>query len=261
VATLVLNADDFGASADTVRATVECFDRGALTSATIMPGAPATAEAIAFARTRPDLSFGVHLTLVRDEDTRCVARPEELDGLADGDGRFLATNAFRARALLHRLPSDALEREIAAQLAFVRDQGVPVSHVDSHRHVHKLPAVQDALARALSPFGIRRVRTVQDVYLQRHILSPTFWLGARWRRALARRFTTTDHFYMPTGAGDTAWHDRLIAVASGLGEASLEIGVHPGIEEDWRASERASVLAFAEAARERGHVLVPWTDV
>ena len=46
-----------------MRATIECFEAGALTSATIMPGMPSTDEALAFARTRPDLSFGVHLTL------------------------------------------------------------------------------------------------------------------------------------------------------------------------------------------------------
>jgi predicted glycoside hydrolase/deacetylase ChbG (UPF0249 family) len=33
---IILNADDFGASDEAVRATVECFERGGLTSATIM---------------------------------------------------------------------------------------------------------------------------------------------------------------------------------------------------------------------------------
>ena len=40
---LVLNADDFGYSDDTVEATIECFACGALTSATIMPAMPAAA--------------------------------------------------------------------------------------------------------------------------------------------------------------------------------------------------------------------------
>ena len=261
MARLVLNADDFGASADTVQATIDCFDRAALTSATIMPRAPATAEAIAFARERPDLSFGVHLTLVRDEDNRCVSEPGRLRGLVDEEGRFLSTSTFRAQALLRRLPSAALELEIAAQIAYVQGKGVPVSHVDSHRHVHKLPVVQEALARALQGFGIRRVRAVQDIYLRRPTLSPTYWVGARWGRMLTSRFTTTAHFYMPTSAGDTDWHAPLLAVAQGLGSESLEVGVHPGDQEEWRVSERDSTLAFAAAARERGHSLVSWADV
>jgi chitin disaccharide deacetylase len=261
MARLVLNADDFGASADTVQATIACFDRAALTSATIMPRAPATAEAIAFARERPDLSFGVHLTLVRDEDTRCVSEPGPLGRLVDEGGRFLPTSTFRARALLRRLPSSALELEIAAQIAYVQGEGVAVSHVDSHRHVHKLPVVQEALARVLPRFGIRRVRNVQDIYLRRPALSPTYWVGARWGRMLTGRFTTTAHFYMPTSAGDTDWHVPLLAVAGRLGSESLEVGVHPGDDEEWRRSERDSAVAFAAAAREVGHAFASWTDV
>ena len=261
MARLVLNADDFGASAETVRSTIDCIERGAITSATIMPRAPATDEAIAFACTRPDVSFGVHLTLVRDEDTRCVSEPGRLRGLVDEEGRFLPTRTFRAQALLRRLPTAALELEIAAQIGYVQGKGVPVSHVDSHRHVHKLPVVQDALARALTGFGIRRVRTVQDIYLRRPTMSPTYWVGARWGRMLTRRFATTAHFYMPTSAGDTDWHAPLLGVVGRLGSESLEVGVHPGDQEEWRVSERDSTLAFAAAARERGHSLVSWADV
>jgi len=61
---IVVNADDFGASAETVAATIEAFEEGALTSATIMPTMPAAGEALAYARDRPDRSFGVHLTFV-----------------------------------------------------------------------------------------------------------------------------------------------------------------------------------------------------
>ena len=105
------------------------------------------------------------------------------------------------------------------------------------------------------------MRTVQDIYLRRPTLSPTYWVGARWGRMLTRRFTTTAHFYMPTSAGDTDWHAPLLAVARGLGSESLEVGVHPGDQEEWRVSERDSTLAFAAAARERGHSLVSWADV
>jgi predicted glycoside hydrolase/deacetylase ChbG (UPF0249 family) len=59
---LIVNADDFGQSDETVEATIECFESGALTSASVMPGMPATERAVEFARTRPELGFGVHLT-------------------------------------------------------------------------------------------------------------------------------------------------------------------------------------------------------
>jgi predicted glycoside hydrolase/deacetylase ChbG (UPF0249 family) len=258
---IVLNADDFGGTDETVRATIECFEQGALTSATIMPNMPATDAAVEYARGRPDLSFGVHLTFVTDGLEHPLADPASLDRLLGPDGRFLPTGEVRRRALLRRIPVEQIEREAEAQLAFLRDRGVPVSHVDSHRHVHKFGPFREALVRVLPRFGVRRVRNVQDVWLRRPLKSPTYWLGAVWRRQLMRRFATTEHFYMPTSAHDTAWEDGLLAVARGLGSSSLEVGVHPGFDEPWRNDERLSVQRLAARARAEGHRLAPWTEV
>jgi predicted glycoside hydrolase/deacetylase ChbG (UPF0249 family) len=253
---IVLHADDFGASADTVRATIECFEAGALTSASIMPAMPATADAVEFAKAHPDLDVGVHLTFVGEGDERPLSPPDEIPGLVDEGGRFLATRTIRLRALARRLPVEQIEREMKAQISAVRDQGVEISHVDSHRHVHKLPSFREALARVAPGFGIERVRAVQDVYLRKPRKSPTYWLGGRWQKALARDFTTTDHMYMPTSAGDVAWEQPLLHITRDL-HGTLEVGVHPGYG-DWRDGERTSVLAFADLARRDGHELVGW---
>ena len=135
---VVTNADDFGASDETVRATIASFGLGALTSATIMTAMPATEAALEFARGRPDLSFGVHLALVGDGHERPLSDPERVPGLVDENGFLLATDVVRRRALRGALPVGELEVEIEQQLAVLRDAGIPISHVDSHRHVHKL---------------------------------------------------------------------------------------------------------------------------
>jgi predicted glycoside hydrolase/deacetylase ChbG (UPF0249 family) len=257
---IVLHADDFGGSSDTVRATIECFEQGALTSASIMPAMPATAEAIAFAREHPMLDIGVHLTFVGEGDERPLSAPPEIPGLVGQDGRFLPTRTVRIRALAKRLPIDQIGREITAQIEAVREQQVEISHVDSHRHVHKLPSFREALEQTLPRFGIRRVRAVQDVFLRRPLRSPTYWLGRGWQRRLQRAFTTTDHMYMPTSAGDNGWEEPLAAAVRRLDGATLEVGVHPGYG-DWRDDERRSLLAFADIARREGHELVSWKDL
>ena len=118
--------------------------------------------------------------------------------------------------------------------------------------MHKFGPFREALARVLPRFGVARVRNVQDVWLRRPLKSPTYWLGAVWRRQLMRRFVTTDHFYMPTSAYDTGWEDPLLAAARGLSGGSLEIGVHPGFDEPWRSDERETVQRLAGRARGRG---------
>jgi len=257
---LILNADDFGASSETVTATVECFERGILTSASIMPGMPATKEALEFAQSHPELDFGVHLTFVGDEQERPLTPPEQIPALAKPSGRFRRTRDQRIRALLRRLPVEQIEHELARQLDAIRHEGVEITHVDSHRHMHKLPSFREALERVLPRFGIRRVRAVQDVYLRRPITSPTYWLGSRWQASLARSFATTDHFYMPTSASDDRWERPLLAQVRRLTGTTMEIGVHPGLE-SWRNDERSSLERFVPLARDEGHDFLAWRDI
>jgi hypothetical protein len=257
---IVVNADDFGASAETVAATIQAFEEGAVTSATIMPTMPAAEEALAYACDRPDVSFGVHLTFVGNGDERCAADPGDVPALVDEAGRFPSATPVRVRALLHRLPVAEIEREISAQLALVRDRGVEISHVDSHRHLHKLAPFRTALRRVLPRFGIERVRTVQDVYLSRPLLGATYWVGSVWRRPLRRSFRTTDHFYMPASTGDLGWADDLLGRVGELPGATLEVGVHPG-PDGWRDDERRSAKRLSARAGELGHALVSWREI
>lgn len=256
---VVVNADDFGISPDTVRATVAAIRAGHVTSATLMPNAPASAEAIAFARASSDVSYGVHLTFVGDGPERPVAPPADVPTLVDRSGRLCRTNSVRLAAALGRLSVPQIEREIAAQVDWLRSHGIDVSHVDSHRHLHKYGPFREALGRVLPKLGLERVRSVQDVYLRRPIVSPTVWFGRRWRADLASRFVTTDHFYMPASAGDASWTNLLRGPS--LGGETLEVGVHPGEIEDWRQLEARGTTEFAREAMAAGHRLVTWREI
>jgi predicted glycoside hydrolase/deacetylase ChbG (UPF0249 family) len=242
---LIVTADDFGLSDETVEATIECFEAGALTSASIMPGMPATEAALAYARERPALDVGVHLTFTADSGLAPFAGSEQVPCLVGADGRFLSARSLRARALARRLEPAQIAREIEAQVDVVTTAGVEVSHVDSHRHVHKFAPFRTALASVLPKLGIRRVRAVQDVYVTRPLRSPTYWSRRRWRSRIRDEFETTDHFFM-AAVGDPPWAPALLGRLDSLG-GSLEIGVHPGSEEPWRARDRAAVLELAQA--------------
>jgi predicted glycoside hydrolase/deacetylase ChbG (UPF0249 family) len=256
---IITNADDFGYDADTARATIECLDSGSLTSASIMVNMPASAEAIAYAKRNPRKSFGIHLTFVTDSVEAPLSPPSSIRDLIGPDGKFLPSQTVRLRALLRRIPVDQIEREMYAQIAFLWDHGVKVSHVDSHGHVHKFAPFRLAMAKVLPRFKIARVRGVQDVYLRKPVKSPTFWFGPAWRRAIARSFKTTQHFYMPRSAGDTAaWPEAVLQRVNGR---SLEIGVHPGYAEAWRNEEREAVRVFAEIASKNGIDLVSWNEL
>lgn len=256
---IIVNADDFGGAEDTTAAIIECFDGGLVTSASIMVGAPETERAIEFARSRPEYSYGAHLQFVGDGVERPICDPSEVSDLVDSDGLFLSTNAIRLRALRGKISSEQIQREAVAQIEFLRSHGVSVSHVDSHRHVHKFPLFRRALEHLLPRMGIESVRNVQDTYLRVPFEHPTFWASMPWRHALMGAFVTTDHFYMPTTAHDPRWHE--IAAKLPDNGDTLEVGVHPGSVDDWRRAETKSLEPFVDAVARGGHTLVGWDTI
>ena len=90
---VILHADDFGYDKDTLKATIDCFDKGALTSCTIMVNCEASEEALEYARQHPEFSFGVHLTYV--DELKPVASIKDIPSLVGAEGKFLPSNQVR----------------------------------------------------------------------------------------------------------------------------------------------------------------------
>ena len=93
---IILHADDFGFNEETTKATIECFERGALTSATIMVNCEASKMAIEYAKKHPEFSWGVHLTYVDGLQPVC----NDCRSLLGEDGTFIESNSTRKKALL-----------------------------------------------------------------------------------------------------------------------------------------------------------------
>ena len=255
---IILNADGFGHSDDTVRATIECFHSGALSSATIVAKMPATPQAIEFAQKHPEFSFGVHLAFTNDGISAPMSEPRSIPALLNGGGSLLAPQRLRWLALRNKLPADQLEKEISAQISFIRDQGISVSHVDSHGEMHKFRPFVNALVNVLPRFGIKRVRSAQDTYMRKPFKGPTFWAGSFWRRRIMSRFITTDHFFAPTNLPDArAMQDWMPPVT----DESIEVGARPGYSDEWRSAERQAVQSFAARALKSGHHFITWNQL
>lgn len=255
---IIVNADDFGWDDETVDATIACFEAGALTSATIMATMPAAERAAEYAKRNPRFSFGVHLTYVGDGIEPALTPGPELPTLARADGIFLPSQKTRLRALFRQVDAKQVERETIAQLDKIKSLGVPISHVDSHGHMHKFHAFRTTLAKVLPKYGITKVRSVQDVYLRKPYKSPTYWLGGHWKREVDSRFRTTQHLYLPWGSMEASWVDPFLDLKL---DGIVEVGVHPGASEAWRKYELETTMELGRKARERGVPLVTWSDV
>lgn len=255
---VILNADDFGWDSDTVDTTIECFDRGWLTSASVMTNMPLADRALEFAAGHPEFGFGLHLCYCSDGDEYPLSPASEIPDLLGQDGQFLPSNQLRWRALLGKVSVPQIILETRRQIAKMVESGVQPTHVDSHGHLHKFRPFREALGVVLGEFGISRVRGIQDIYIAGNWRSPTYWLKKPWQARLARLFDTADHLYMPASDGPGPWPDRLLDV---VGPGILEVGVHPGKAQIWRAKELRDLGRFVECLPGARVELATWAKV
>jgi predicted glycoside hydrolase/deacetylase ChbG (UPF0249 family) len=135
---LIVNADDFGRTSGVNRGIVESHVRGIVTSTTLMVAYPAAAEAARLAALNPKLAFGLHVALTGGPS---VLGPGQIPSLADSSGRLPP----KPEGLATATPHDVLA-EARAQLKRFRElMGRPPTHLDSHHHSQRVPAVLEAL--------------------------------------------------------------------------------------------------------------------
>jgi hopanoid biosynthesis associated protein HpnK len=153
---VIINADDFGLCSGVNRAIAQAHIEGVLRSATIMANMPGAQEAVEIAKANRSLGIGVHLNL---SEGRPLSKNNGMDALLDGDGQF-ACSAFRlfALCLAGRRIRMAIRAELAAQIRWVIDMGLRPTHLDSHKHIHALPAVFRIVCELARDFGIGAVR-------------------------------------------------------------------------------------------------------
>ncbi len=157
---LIVNADDFGLTSDVNRGIIEAHLKGIVTSTTLMANGAAFEEAVALALENPGLGIGCHLAAIGG---RPVLPPPTIRDLVGADGHF--PTSLQNFLLLHPgslfsswRGQQPLAREFAAQVEKVRQAGLCVSHLDSHKHLHALPGVREAVLQVAREKGIRFVR-------------------------------------------------------------------------------------------------------
>jgi hopanoid biosynthesis associated protein HpnK len=234
---VIVNGDDFGLHSDINSAIGEAHRRGLLTSASLLANGPAFAEAVAVARQHPGLEIGVHLALTQLPPCAPI---EQIPRLVARDRRFPDDlMAVTRRLLTGRVPEQQIEAEFRAQIERVRAAGLPISHLDSHQHIHVLPACARIVARLAREYQIPAVRLPREPVswpvgvgtgraLSRLLQSLALRLAC-WRAAHIFRRTGLifpDRFYGFANAGrmESEIGRRLARARPGV----TEIGCHPG---------------------------------
>lgn len=260
VTRLIVNADDFGLTANVNRAIVELNAAGVLTSSTLMAVAGATGDAIEKAQATPALGVGCHIVLVDGEP---VLPPRQIPSLIDtGTGRFLPTlGTFLARLLTGRIRAAEIEAEARAQIERLQDRGVQLTHVDTHKHTHMFPTVLRSVVRAARSRGLRAIRNPFEPAWAVEATRGAAWmriaqvtmlrtLEPRCRRILAEEeFATTDGTIAVVGTG-TLNAETLRVLIRHVPPGTWELVTHPGYNDADLDRVRTRLRASRDAERE-----------
>ena len=157
---LIVTGDDFGL-AEPVNQAIEIGHReGILTTASLMVGGAAAADAVARAKRLPDLGVGLHLVVAEGSP---VSAPDQIPNLVASTGRFY-DHLVHAALRFFFLPGSRrqLESEIRAQFEAFRATGLTLDHINAHNHMHLHPTVLSLLMRVARDYGSPPIRVPQE---------------------------------------------------------------------------------------------------
>ncbi len=231
---VIVTADDFGAAPE-VNDAIEIAHRdGILTATSLMVSGAAAGDAIARARRLPTLRVGLHVVLV---EGRPVLPPSSVPDLVDESGCF-RTNMAQAGANMFFRPKvrRQLAAEILAQFEAFKATGLPLDHVNAHKHFHLHPTISSLIVEIGRRFGMAAARVPSEPVAVLHRAEPqmkrgfSFPLGP-WMALLRAKYARAG-LLVPNQVFGLAWSGamtevRVAGILDHLPDGLSEIYLHP----------------------------------
>jgi chitin disaccharide deacetylase len=252
---LIINSDDFGLTPAVSRGILDGHAAGVITSTSVMVTTPGWEDA----RTRlrdSSIDVGLHLNLGLGRPltaARSLVNPKT--------GAFAGVAGLSLWALGRRIDPDDVATECRAQLELLRSAGRPVTHIDSHWHLHALPGIWANVLAVAREEGVPWLRSPR-VPRRQQVLRAMFpftllGLASLWRRSTRPRFV--DHFTGYAMSGAREFERGVLERLDDIQPGVTEFMVHAGYNEPaiaaldsytWeREKELAALMGPAVRAR------------
>jgi chitin disaccharide deacetylase len=234
---LIVNADDYGLDENINRAVIMGYSRGVVRSTTILANGEAFLSGIHALKENPGLGVGVHLTLVNGYP---LSPPNEIPSLLNANGKFFRSyQEFFPRFLAGKIKLREIRDEWGKQISRVQNQGIVVTHLDSHQHLHVLPGIHKIVSELALDFHIQKIRLPQEkmMFLGGSVPSLSRWLARdilSGVSALSKFYFSKQNLKSPQQFYGMLWgghlsENRLITILQRLPVGISEIMTHPGL--------------------------------
>ena len=219
---IIINADDCGLS-KTVNAEIERFIQlGKITSTTVM----ANMDDLDGAKRLYDLykdkiSFGVHVNLTDGEPLTRSQALLDFGYFKEKNGRIVLNGYPFINKFIPRNLHQDIVNECVAQINFVRDIGIAISHIDSHHLMLTSSSMTSITPNVLRQAGVKKMRRARN-----YIENKSFSLFVRqlwfaYMKMRVKGLQSTDWFEMFTNfykLNNKGFHK----------DGTIELMTHPG---------------------------------
>ncbi len=233
---LIINADDFGMSREVNEGIKLGIEAGIITSVSLMVNMPFFESAMTYLKKHPEISVGLHFNITEGFP---IQPRNQTTTLTREGGHFFYWTFMIFNLFLKKIEIKEIEGELAAQFKILKQYNIPISHIDSHHHIHLYPEIFKVVTqfaeknkvnalrcRSFNPsrffYWLTNPPTIkQFVIILFCILDSTF-------------FSKSKHFYEVNNLYDIAWVkdldvNKFIAYLNSLPEGTTEIICHPAI--------------------------------
>jgi predicted glycoside hydrolase/deacetylase ChbG (UPF0249 family) len=218
---LIVNCDDFGMYPAINAAVIESIEEGIATSCSLMVPCPAAPLAMQLLSRRPQIPFGIHLTMVCEMPAirwGPMTAKERVPSLLDPAGELFTPTPSGRAALLGQARLDEIELEFRAQISAVADAGLTPTHLDFH---------------CLADGGRDDILDLAVALASEYGLAVRVWLDPGLRVMRQRGLPVTDNDFLDSYSLEIAGKAaRYVQMLRDLPSGLNEWAVHPGLGDE-----------------------------
>ena len=219
---LIIHADDLGETHAVNAASIKALEKGTINSASLMVACPWFPEIADYAKSHPDVDFGLHLTLTSERvyyRWGPVAPHDKVPSLVDKNGYFHHDWDHNE----HINPKD-VEIELRAQVERALAMGVHPTHLDSHQYrlIMYGKELFDVMLRIAHDYKL-------PVFVNRDWFAQYPYL----EKSLGPNDVVLDHTVtIEPDVTPEKWNDFYITSLKTLQPGVTEFVIHPGFDDD-----------------------------
>lgn len=216
---LIVNADDFALTEGVTKGILLAHLNGIVTSTSLMVNSPYFEKAVLMLKETSSIGIGIHLTLTWQKP---ILPSSRIPSLVDQNGKFLK----RPILIPDNLDIAEVEAELTAQIEKALATGLPITHLDSHHHIHvSCQALFKLFANLAKKYNF-----------------PLRSLEEKERKELLYSNIGTPDYFIGTFFGkEKISISRIKELLGNLPDGVTELMCHPGIPDEILAAESSYV--------------------